>query len=125
MGRETKGKKLQLNIRAADSVRPIRYPRATPARFRSSRPCGELFARAWLTVRRRGNFSSETVAPARTGMIHRQTRDRHAAARFVRKVAQVRDARPAIPATLRSQGKMSASGQCFNPRGKKRVSKGN
>src|SRR5712691_12764615 len=115
MGRETKDKKFPLNFSAADSERRIKCPRAAPARFRSSPPCVELSPRALLTVRCRGNFSSGTVAPFRREKIHRRIQDRHAEARCARKVAQDRDARPAILAPIRSRGKMSAFGRCFNP----------
>src|SRR6266567_4757197 len=81
MGRETKDKKFPLNFSAADSERRIKCPRAAPARFRSSAPCGELSRRALLTGRCRGNFSSETVAPFRREKTHRRIQDRHAETR--------------------------------------------
>src|SRR5216117_3707215 len=115
MDRETKDKKFLLNFSAADSERRIKCPRAAPARFRSSPPCGELSRRAWSTARCPGNFSSGRVAPFRREETHRRIQDRHAEARCARKVAQDRDARPAILAPVQSRGKMSASGQCFNP----------
>src|SRR5438477_828971 len=116
MGRETKGKMFPLNFSAADSERRIKCPREAPARFRSSPPCGELSRRALLTGRCRGNFSSGRVAPFRREETHRRIQDRHAEARYARKIAQDRDARPAILAPVRSRGKMSASGRYFNPR---------
>src|SRR5437764_6643944 len=104
MGRETKDKKFLLNFSAADSERRIKCPRAAPARFRSSPPCGELSRRAWSTARCPGNFSPGTVAPFRREKTHRRIQDRHAEARCARKVAQGRDAQPAIPAVVRSHG---------------------
>src|SRR5512132_3493894 len=103
MGRETKDKKFPLNFSAADSERRIKYPRAAPARFRSSPPCGELSRHALLTGRCRGNFSSGTVAQFRREKTHRRTQDRRAEARCARKDAQDRDARPAILAPVRSR----------------------
>src|SRR6266850_2747843 len=101
MGRETKGKKFLLKIQATDSALRTKCPRAAPARFRSSLPCSELSLRAWSTARCRGNFSSRTVAPFRREKTHRRIQDRHAEARCARKVAQDRDARPAILAPIR------------------------
>src|SRR6266550_1151 len=116
MGREIKDKKFPLNFSAADSERRIKCPRAAPARFRSSPPCGEPSRRALLTGRCRGNFSSGIVAPFRREKTRRRIQDRHAEARCARKVARDRDAPPAILAPIRSRGKMSASGRSFNPR---------
>src|SRR4030095_589135 len=120
----TRDKKCLLKIQAADSARRIKCPRVGPVLFQYPPPCGELFLRAWLTARCRGNFSSGTVAPFCREKIHRRTQDRHATGRCAQKLPQHPDARPAIPATVQSQGKMSASGQSFN-HGKRRSQKGN
>src|SRR6266700_795282 len=116
MGRETKDKKFPLNFSAADSERRIKCPRAAPAHFRSSPPCGELSRRALLTARCRGNFSSGTVAPFRREKTHRRIQDRHAEARCARKVGQDRDARTAILAPVQSRGKMATAGRRFDRR---------
>src|ERR1700757_3462986 len=115
MGRETKGRKFLLKIQAADIGRRMKCPPAAPARFRVSLPCGELSLRAWSTAQYLGNFFSGTVAPFRREKTRRRTQGRHAAARCVQKVPRHPDAQRAIPAVVRSHGKMSASGQCFNP----------
>src|ERR1041385_1635212 len=119
MGRETKDKRLELNIPAVNSAPRIAYPRAGPANFRSFRPSGELSPHAWSTARPRENFFSGTVAPYRREKIRRRTQDRPAAVPCVQKVVQDRDARrPVFPAVLRSREKMSASGpsSTFNVR---------
>src|SRR6266513_877362 len=115
MGRETKDKKFPLNFSAADSERRIKCPRAARARFRSSPPCGELSRRALLTGRCRGNFSSGTVAPLRREKTHRRIQDRHAEARYARKVPRHPDAGPAIPAAIRSRGKVSPPDRMLQP----------
>src|SRR5436190_6269375 len=116
MDPETKGKKCQRKIQEGDGAPRIDCPRAARARFRSSPLSGEPFPRAWSAARWLGNYSSEIVSLFRTQKTHRRTRGRHAAARCVQKGAQDRDARPAIPAIVRSRCKMSASDRWFNPR---------
>src|SRR5262249_10832172 len=107
MDRERKGKTFQRNFPATDRARRTTCLRAEHVRSQSSPPCVELFRRAWLIARCRGNLFSGTVAPVRREKSHRRTQDQRAAARCVRKVAEDRDAQPAIPALIRSQGKVS------------------
>src|SRR4029077_2405716 len=90
-------------IQAAYSAPQINCPRATPARFRSSPLCGELSLRVWSTAQCPGSLFSGTVAPSRREKIHRQTQDRHEAARYAQKVPQHPDARPSILARVRSR----------------------
>src|SRR5258708_25003216 len=115
MDLETKGKKFPPKIQAADSAPRINCPRAAPARFQSSPLCGELSLRVWSTAQYRGNLFSGTVAPFRREKSHRRTQDRHEAARYGQKAAQDRDARPAIPAVIRSRGKMSPLDRMLEP----------
>src|SRR5258708_30801393 len=115
MDLETKGKKFPPKIQAADSAPRINCPRAAPARFQSSPLCGELSLRVWSTAQYRGNLFSGTVAPFRREKTHRRTQDRHAEARCARKVPRHPDAGPAIPAAIRSRGKMSPLDRMLQP----------